>query len=84
MTTSDLDAIEKVLGLRLPAFYRRFVRKYPAMLVGHRARGTKRRIDVWEFANRPDRVIQFNRAVRRAGPLFDGEEWPGGVHRDRQ
>jgi hypothetical protein len=76
MTDADLDRIESALGLKVPAFYRRFMLDYPRWLPGKQPAWSD--VARWELADDPDRVIRFNRYVRgfRPGELFHDGPWP--------
>ncbi len=76
MTDAELDRIESALDLDLPEFYRRFMLSYPQWLAKKQPEWSD--VEKWEFANDPDRVIDFNRYVRICGPgeFFDDEPWP--------
>jgi hypothetical protein len=73
---ADLDRIESALGLKLPAFYRRFMMSYPKSLVERQPDWCD--VEKWELADDPDRVIEFNRRVRGAAPgtYFADRPWP--------
>jgi hypothetical protein len=77
MTEADLDHIERALGFPLPAFYRRFMANYPRWLLDKQPEGFDP-VTEWEFADDPDRVIEFNCFVRAQedGWFFDGRPWP--------
>jgi hypothetical protein len=77
MTENDLDAIERALGVPLPAFYRRFMVNYPRWLLEKQPVGFDP-VTEWEFADDPERVIKFNRFVRaqEEGWFFDDGPWP--------
>jgi hypothetical protein len=77
MTEADLDRIEQALGFPLPAFYRRFMVDYPRWLPGEQPEGFDP-VTEWEFANDPDRVIEFNQFVREQeeGYFVDDGPWP--------
>jgi hypothetical protein len=76
MTKADLDRIEAALDLKLPAFYRKAMLRYPRWLAEKQPAWSD--VARWEFANDPDRVIHFNRYVREAEPgeFFDDRPWP--------
>ncbi len=76
MTDDELNQIETALGESLPEFYRRFMLEFPADQIYQRAE-SGRRVDSWEFTNRPARVVRLNREVSRPSKTFDGEPWPG-------
>jgi len=63
MTEADLDRIERALSFPLPAFYRRFMVNYPRWLLDRQPEGFDP-VTEWEFADDPERVIEFNRFVR--------------------
>ena len=77
MTEADLDRIENALGFPLPAFYRRFMVRYPRWLLDKQPPWLKP-ITEWDFADNPDRVIEFNRFARAQEPgwFFDDIPWP--------
>src|SRR5262245_58911636 len=77
MTAADLDAIERALGFPLPAFYRRFMQTYPCSLLDAQPQWLKP-VTEWEFADQPERVIEFNRFVRAQEDdyFFDDAPWP--------
>ncbi len=73
----DLDKIEYGLRFPLPPFYRRFMVDYPRWLLGKQPPWFKPITD-WEFADNPERVLEFNRFVRAQEPgwFFDDVPWP--------
>jgi SMI1-KNR4 cell-wall len=77
MKEADLDSIERALGFPLPAFYRRFMTDYPRWLLDKQPAWLKP-ITEWDFADKPERVIAFNRFVRAQEPgwFFDDIPWP--------
>jgi SMI1-KNR4 cell-wall len=77
MTEADLDTIERALGFPLPAFYRRFMLDYPRWLLDKQPESFDP-VTEWEFADAPERVIEFNQFVRAQedGWFFDGRPWP--------
>jgi hypothetical protein len=77
MTEADLNHIEKALGFPLPAFYRRFMVNYPRWLLDRQPPWLKP-VTEWDFADNPDRVIEFNRFARTQEPgwFFDDIPWP--------
>jgi hypothetical protein len=77
MTDADLDRIESVLALKLPVFYREYMLHYPRWLLDKQPKWMEP-VTEWEFADDPDRVIQFNQYVRRCPPgeFFDDAPWP--------
>ena len=76
MTNAELDRIESALGVKLPAFYRRFMLDYPRWLPEKQPDWSD--VERGELANEPNRVIHFNRYVRGFGPgeFFDDRPWP--------
>jgi len=76
MTDADLNRIESALGLKLPAFYRRFMLDYPQWLVEKQPDWSD--VERGELANDPERVIHFNQYVRgfEPGEFFDDRPWP--------
>ena len=76
MTDADLDRIETVLDLKLPAFYRNFMVNYPRWLPEMQPAWSN--VIQWEFADDPDQVIYFNQYVRGCGlgEFFDDRPWP--------
>jgi hypothetical protein len=76
VTAAELDAIENALGWPLPRHYRRFMLAYPTSLVEAKPRDWEP-ITAWEFANTPQRIIEWNRYVRRQpeGTFVEGP-WP--------
>jgi hypothetical protein len=76
MTDADLDRIEAELAVKLPAFYRAYMRDYPRWLADQQPAWSD--VTEWEFADDPNRVIHFNRVVRRypPGAFFDDGPWP--------
>jgi SMI1-KNR4 cell-wall len=76
MTDADLDRIETTLALELPGFYRRYMLDYPRWLPEKQPEWSN--VTEWEFADDPDRVIQFNQYVRGSEPgeFFDDLPWP--------
>jgi hypothetical protein len=77
MTPADLDRIERALGFALPAFYRRYMQAYPRVLLTLQPEGFKP-VDEWEFAEKAERVIEFNVYVREQeeGTFVDDAPWP--------
>jgi len=77
MTEADLDSIESALGFPLPIFYRRFMVDYPRWLLKKQP-AWYNPITEWDFADNPERVIEFNRFARaqEAGCFFDHIVWP--------
>ena len=77
MTDADLDSIEQALGFPLPGFYRQFMAEYPRWLLDKQPPWFNP-ITEWDFADNPERVIEFNRFVRaqEAGRFFDDVPWP--------
>lgn len=77
MTDADLDTIERALGFPLPAFYRQFMVAYPRWLLDRQPPWFNP-ITEWDFADNPERVIEFNRFVRAQEPgwFFDDIRWP--------
>jgi hypothetical protein len=76
MTDAELDRIESALRLKLPTFYRQFMRAYPSWLLDRQPKWAN--VSEWELPDDPDRVIYFNQCVRRAEPgeYFDDRPWP--------
>jgi hypothetical protein len=76
MTAADLDRIEVVLDLKLPAFYRDAMLNYPRWLAEKQPPWSD--VTRWDFADDAGRVIHFNRHVRRfkSGEFFDEGPWP--------
>jgi SMI1-KNR4 cell-wall len=77
MTAGDLESIEQALGFPLPGFYKRFMQEYPRSLP-EKQPGWLKPVTEWEFADNPERVIQFNRFVRdqEEGYFVDDGTWP--------
>ncbi len=77
MTEAYLDRIESALGFPLPAFYRRFMVKYPRWLLDKQPAWFEP-VTGWHFADDAERVIEFNRHVRgqERGEFVDGAPWP--------
>jgi hypothetical protein len=77
MTEADLDSIEQALGFALPGFYRRYMVNYPRWLLDKQPDGFDP-VTEWEFADEPERVIEFNQFVREQeeGWFFDDRTWP--------
>jgi len=76
MTNTELDRIESALDVKLPAFYRQYMLNYPLWLTEKQPEWSD--VAMGEFANDADRIIEFNRYVRGAGPdeFFDDRTWP--------
>lgn len=77
MTESELDRIEEALGLTLPDHYRAFMADYPRWLLDQQP-SWLRPVTEWDFADNPDRIIEFNRYVREQDEdtFFDDDVWP--------
>jgi hypothetical protein len=78
MNKSDFRAIERALGFHLPEFYKEFMPIYDRELLLGEQPDWLPPVTEWEFAERPERVIELNRQVRNNPPadLIGDGEWP--------